>query len=63
MNRFVKRERIQIGTLKALGFKRGRITLMYVGYGLFISIVAGILGIILGNLVIGNTFLKMEMDY
>lgn len=63
MNRFVKRERIQIGTLKALGFKRGKITLMYVGYGLFISIVAGILGIILGNLVIGNTFLKMEMDY
>lgn len=63
MNRFVKRERTQIGTLKALGFKRGRITFMYVGYGLFISIVAGILGIILGNLLIGNTFLKMEMDY
>ncbi|MBQ3409181.1 MAG: ABC transporter permease [Clostridia bacterium] len=63
MNRFVRKERIQIGTLKALGFKKGKITSMYVGYGLFISIVASILGIILGNLVIGNTFLEMEMSY
>lgn len=63
MNRFVKRERTQIGTLKALGFKRGRITFMYVSYGLFISVVASILGIILGNILLGKPFLKMEMDY
>lgn len=63
MNRFVKRERTQIGTLKALGVKRGKITRMYVNYGLFISIIASVLGIVLGNLIIGNFFLEMEMVY
>ena len=63
MNRFVKKERIQIGTLKALGFKKSKITWMYVGYGLFIAIIASVLGIILGNAIIGNFFLNMEMEY
>lgn len=63
MNRFVKKERTQIGTLKALGIKRSKITRMYVNYGLFISIIASVLGVILGDLLIGNFFLKMEMDY
>jgi putative ABC transport system permease protein len=63
MNRFVKKERTQIGTLKALGIKKEKITRMYVNYGFFISILASVLGIILGNLIIGKLFLKMEMDY
>ena len=63
MNRFVKKERTQIGTLKALGIRKGKITRMYVNYGLFISIIAGVLGIILGNEVIGKFFLEMEMEY
>ena len=63
MNRFVKKERTQIGTLKALGIRKGKITRMYVNYGLFISIIASVLGIILGNLIIGNFFLEMEMEY
>ena len=63
MNRFVRKERTQIGTLKALGIKRSKITWMYVNYGLFTSIVASILGIIFGNLIIGKTFLKLEMEY
>ena len=63
MNRFVKKERTQIGTLKALGIRKGKITWMYVSYGLVIAIVAGILGIVLGNMVIGQFFLEMEMEY
>ncbi len=63
MSRFVKKERTQIGTLKALGIKRSKITLMYVNYGFFISLLASILGIILGNYLIGNYFLEMEMVY
>ena len=63
MNRFVKKERTQIGTLKALGIRKRKITRMYVNYGFFISVIASILGIILGNLIIGNTFLKLEMEY
>ena len=63
MNRFVKKERTQIGTLKALGIKRSKITRMYVNYGLFISIIASVLGIILGKISIGKAFLEMEMVY
>ena len=63
MNRFVKKERIQIGTLKALGVKRSKITRMYVNYGLIISIIASITGILLGNSIIGKYFLEMEMVY
>ena len=63
MNRFVKKERTQIGTLKALGIKRRKITLMYINYGFFISLIASILGIILGNVTMGKYFLEMEMVY
>ena len=63
MNRFVKKERTQIGTLKALGIRKSKITRMYVNYGLFISIIAGILGIVLGNSLMGKYFLEMEMVY
>ena len=63
MNRFVKKERTQIGTLKALGIRKSKITMMYVNYGLVLSIIASILGIILGNLIIGNMFLEEEMSY
>ena len=63
MNRFVRRERTQIGTLKALGIKKSKITWMYVSYGLFIAIIASLLGIVLGNLIIGKTFLSLEMSY
>ena len=63
MNRFVKKERTQIGTLKALGIRKSKITRMYVNYGLFISAIASFLGIVLGNLLIGNYFLEMEMVY
>ena len=63
MNRFVKKERTQIGTLKALGIRKSKITRMYVNYGFFISVIAGVLGIVLGNLLIGNFFLEMEMEY
>ena len=63
MNRFVKKERTQIGTLKALGIRKSKITCMYVNYGLFIAIVASVLGVILGNQLIGKFFLGMEMEY
>ncbi len=63
MTRVVKKQRIQIGTLKALGFKKRKITNHYVGYGLWISILASLLGLIIGPLFIGNLFMGMEMEY
>ena len=63
MTRVVKKQRIQIGTLKALGFKKGKITAHYVGYGFWIALFASALGLICGPLLIGNLFIGMEMEY
>ena len=63
MTRVVKKQRIQIGTLKALGFKNRTVTAHYVGYGLWISLIASACGLIIGPLTIGNFFLNMEMEY
>lgn len=63
MRRFVKKERTQIGILKALGFRRKHIIRHYISYNLLLSIVAAILGIALGAGFIGIFFLNMEMEY
>lgn len=63
MTRVVKNQRTQIGTLKALGFSNIRILLHYIGYGLWISIFAGIIGLILGYFLIGNIFINLEMEF
>ena len=63
MNRFVRKERTQIGTLKALGIKKSKITRMYINYGFFLSVIASVLGIILGNQIIGKFFLNEEMEF
>ena len=63
MTRVVKKQRIQIGTLKALGFKKRKINSHYVGYGFWISLFASILGLIVGPLFIGNLFIGMEIEY
>ena len=62
MTRVVKKQRIQIGTLKALGFTDRKILFHYISYGLFISIIASIIGLILGYHFIGRVFYNMEMD-
>lgn len=63
MTRVVKKQRIQIGTLKALGFKKYKIVLHYVSYGFLISLVGAIIGLILGYYVLGNFFISLEMSF
>ena len=63
MTRVVKNQRVQIGTLKALGFKNYKIFLHYMGYGFWISLVASICGIIAGYYGIGNLFINLEMSF
>ena len=63
MHRFVKKQRTQIGTLKALGFGRKRIERHYLGYGFYVSLIASALGLILGRFIIGNIFVKLEASY
>ena len=63
MTRIVKKQRIQIGTLKALGFSNNRILLHYIGYGFWISFTAVICGLILGYFFIGKVFISLEMAF
>jgi putative ABC transport system permease protein len=63
MTRVVEKQKIQIGTLKALGFKKQKITMHYVGYGFWVSLLGVICGILAGRYFIGSVFLGMEMEY
>jgi putative ABC transport system permease protein len=63
MTRVVEKQKVQIGTLKALGFKKKKIILHYVGYGFWVSLFGAICGILAGRYFIGSVFLNMEMDY
>lgn len=62
MNRVVKNQRIQIGTLKALGFTDKKVLMHYIGYGFWISLIATICGLVLGYFAIGGLFISLEMD-
>lgn len=48
MHRIATKEKLQIGTLKALGFKNRRILRHYTSYGLFIGLTGTALGLALG---------------
>ena len=63
MTRIINKQRVQIGTLKAIGFKDLSISLHYIGYGFWVSIIGAICGLIAGRYFIGAVFLGMEMDY
>lgn len=63
MNRVIKNERIEIGTLKALGFSNSKVLFHYIGYGFWISLFAAIAGLFLGYFFIGNVFISLEMSF
>lgn len=63
MTRVIKKQKLQIGIMKALGIKKSKIIMHYIGYGFFISLIASILGIVLGRYFIGAVFMNIEMSY
>ena len=63
MTRVVKKQRIEIGTLKALGFKNNKILFHYIGYGFWVSLLASLVGIIVGYFLIGKLFISLEMAF
>ena len=63
MTRVVTKQRVPIGTLKALGFKKNKIILHYISYGFWISLVASIFGLLAGRYFIGNVFIGIEMSF
>ena len=64
MTRMTSNQRIQIGTLKALGFSKRKITWHYVSYGMVISAAGSILGAIVGPLILPYLFMpSMSASY
>lgn len=58
MTRMVEEERIQIGTMKALGYGKWSIIAKYLWYALVASLVGSILGAIVGSKVLPGVILK-----
>jgi putative ABC transport system permease protein len=56
MTRIVNAQRIQIGTLKAVGFKNRTILLHYVSYGFWLSLAGSLLGAVLGPVTLPKLF-------
>jgi len=56
MTRIVSAQRIQIATLKALGFKRRSIALHYVSYGFGLTLTGAVLGLVTGPLTLPPFF-------
>ena len=59
MTRLTKRQRTEIGTLKALGFSKNVITLHYISYGFFLSLFGSVLGAVAGYKYIVDLVLNM----
>ena len=56
MTRIVSGQRIQIGTLKAMGFSNRTILLHYVSYGFWLSLAGSLLGAVIGPLTLPRLF-------
>ena len=54
MNRMVAAQRTQIGTMNAMGMKRRKIKLHYMGYSFVVSLIGAILGLIFGTFCLGK---------
>lgn len=63
MTRMTSSQRIQIGTLKALGFGKRKITWHYMSYGIVISSLGSIVGAVLGYLYLPLLFLPSMSAY
>ncbi|MBQ8923832.1 MAG: ABC transporter permease [Lachnospiraceae bacterium] len=63
MSRLVERQRTQVGTMNALGLKRYKISLHYMGYSFFVSFLGALVGLILGPNLVGSMMIKMVMEW
>ena len=56
MTRIVSSQRVQIGTLKAMGFKKGVILRHYVSYGFWLALAGSVLGFVIGPITLPKLF-------
>lgn len=61
MMRLVQKQKILIGTMKAIGLSKRKIRLHYALYGLLVSLSGSLLGLVLGKLIISPRFLKIKL--
>lgn len=59
MTRLMANQRIQIGTMKALGFSKKSILLHYISYGFFLSLFGSVLGAVCGYFTIPDLIIGM----
>lgn len=59
MKRMVEQQRTQIGTMNAMGVKRGKIAFHYVSYSFFVSLLGALVGLFIGPMIIGKTFVNL----
>ena len=60
MTRMTSRQRVQIGTLKALGFTKSTITRHYMSYSFFLSFAGGVIGAFTGYNTIAELIIGMQ---
>ncbi|MBR2736334.1 MAG: FtsX-like permease family protein [Firmicutes bacterium] len=63
MRRMIDSQRTQIGTMNALGLKRSTITLHYMSYSFFVSVLGSILGILIGPATIGQYMIDIFGEF
>jgi len=54
MNRMIANQRTQIGTLRALGMKKGKIILHYLSYSFIVSLLGSVAGLFVGTYLFGE---------
>src|SRR5574344_532319 len=63
MSRMVKRQRVQIGTLNALGMKHSKVVLHYMGYSFIISLTGSLAGLLIGTIWWGQMLADLFATY
>lgn len=63
MRRMIEIQRIQIGTLKAIGYKDLQIRLHFLFYGFGVSLIGGILGLVLAPFTISEILLELQKEF
>lgn len=63
MKRVVETERTQIGTFKALGFRNRQLYFLYACYGLVISLLGSVAGLLLAPHIISPTLLNLQKKF
>lgn len=63
MNRMVEKQRTQIGTMNAMGLKKSKIVMHYIGYSFVISLVGSLLGMVVGTFCVSKMMVDLFVQW